>query len=66
MNTEEIPPPPCGEVVRTVELDTPSHLYTAAEQTADHGAPVTTFPVRVAQLSATAGAGLMLEETVHA
>jgi hypothetical protein len=55
-----------AEAVRTVELATPGYLYTAAEQSADYGAPVTTFPVRIAQLSATAGAGLKLEETVYA
>jgi hypothetical protein len=55
-----------AEVVRSVDLNTPSHLYDAAEQAADFGALATEFPVRVAQLSAAVGPGLKLQETVHA
>src|SRR5690625_3921611 len=45
------------QVVRTVEVTSPSYSYTAAQQVADHGSPVETPRWRVAQLSAAVGAG---------
>jgi hypothetical protein len=49
-------------VVRSVlGLTTPSFLYTAAMQTADFGAPVTSLRWRVAQKSASFGRGIMAE-----
>ncbi|HRD77938.1 MAG TPA: hypothetical protein PK264_18700, partial [Hyphomicrobiaceae bacterium] len=44
-------------VKRTIAAVTPSASYTAAEQTADFGAPQPSLTVRVFQLSATAGRG---------
>jgi hypothetical protein len=44
-------------VVRTLSAGTPSALYTAAEQTADFGAPQPSVSVKVYQLSAAVGRG---------
>ena len=44
-------------VVRTFATTTPNATYSAAAQSADFGAPRPSYRVRVAQLSATAGAG---------
>lgn len=51
-------------VKRTVETEAPALLYTAAAQAEDFGAPAHGFGVRVAQLSATVGAGRALETVV--
>jgi hypothetical protein len=56
-----------GEIPkRSVDLTAPSYGYAAADQAADFGGPALGFTVRVAQLSATMGAGLALEEAVDA
>jgi hypothetical protein len=55
-----------ADVVRSTELNSPTYLYAAAEQVADFGSIATGFPVRVAQLSAAAGSGYKLQETIHA
>jgi hypothetical protein len=44
-------------VKRTILSDIPSALYTAAEQTADFGAPQSSVSLRVYQMSAVAGRG---------
>ena len=54
------------DLLRTVETETPSYLYSLAEQAADFGGPVGPFSLRVAQLSAAVGAGLKLQETIDA
>lgn len=46
-----------ASVVRTLETGAPSALYAAADETADFGGPQAALSVRVAQLSAVAGAG---------
>ena len=46
-----------GEPVRIIEAVTSKALYTSADEIADFGAPQTLLEVRVAQLSAVAGAG---------
>jgi hypothetical protein len=43
--------------VRTIELTVPSATYTAAQQTADFGAPPTSFSFTVAQKSPLFGPG---------
>jgi hypothetical protein len=49
---------PGGSVVRTLtELTSPAATYTAAQQTADFGAPQTLVYVRIVQLSAAVGRG---------
>lgn len=48
---------PGGTVKRSVNLSAPSFNYTAAMQTADFGAPVTSLAYRVAQVSAIYGNG---------
>jgi hypothetical protein len=50
---------------RTIEPASPHYSYTAEEQVADFGGPATAFTVRVAQVSAAAGAGFTMEEVVH-
>ncbi|SMH42558.1 baseplate multidomain protein megatron [Mesorhizobium australicum] len=51
-----------ASVVRTVSgLGAPAWLYTVADQTADHGAPLTSIRFRVYQMSATIGRGAMAE-----
>ena len=53
-------------VLRTIDTDAAAFTYTLADQTADFGGPAASFTLRVAQLSAAIGAGLTLEELVHA
>lgn len=50
-------------VVRAIASSTPSISYTAAEQTADFGAPQASIAVRIHQLSAVVGRGYALEVT---
>ena len=47
-----------GAVLRTLTTGTPAATYTAAQQTADFGAPQAAVAVRVYQMSATVGRGL--------
>jgi hypothetical protein len=51
-------------VKRTLAVTTPATTYTAAQQTADFGAPQPSLSVRIYQLSATRGRGTPLEATV--
>lgn len=51
-------------LVRSVELVTPEWRYEMADQLADFGSAAEEFTVRVAQLSAIAGAGFPLEAAV--
>ncbi|WP_156796395.1 hypothetical protein [Brevundimonas sp. BAL3] len=44
-------------VVRTLSVTTPTAIYTAAQQTADFGAPQASIAVRIYQMSATVGRG---------
>jgi len=53
-----------GDVVRSYQTEAPSLLYPAAEELADFGAPQSSLSVRVAQLSATVGAGFPAESTL--
>jgi hypothetical protein len=46
-----------GVSVRTVDTEAPSYLYSAANQTADFGAPPATLEVRIAQIGADGFAG---------
>lgn len=50
---------------RTVETSAPQFLYAAADLTADFGSLPATITLRIAQLSATLGAGTTLERTIH-
>lgn len=54
-----------AEVVREIEVASPSVLYTAAQQTADFGGPVTEFAVAVSQISQSYGRGVSAEATIH-
>jgi hypothetical protein len=47
--------------LRTISTTTPTATYTAAEQTADFGAPQSTIRVRVHQISDTIGRGIARE-----
>lgn len=49
---------------RTVAATAPTITYTAAEQTADFGAPQSAVSLRIYQISATVGRGATLEGTV--
>ena len=51
-------------VVRSVSPATPEYLYSAADQTADFGAPPATLHLRVAQLDAAGAPGLNTELTI--
>ncbi|MDX2155148.1 MAG: glycoside hydrolase/phage tail family protein [Hyphomicrobiaceae bacterium] len=51
-------------VVRTIASTVPAITYTAADQTADFGAPQPTIPIRVAQVSASLGRGTWRGATV--
>ena len=51
-------------VVRTIASSTPQALYAAADELADFGSAQTSLHIRVAQLSATAGAGYAAEVTL--
>lgn len=48
-------------IVREVKVSTPAFTYTAAMQTADFGAPVSSLRWRVAQVSAIYGDGVFAE-----
>jgi hypothetical protein len=52
------------DVIRAIQTATPSAIYTAAQQTADFGAPPSALTVRVAQLSSAYGAGMRVESTI--
>ena len=54
-----------GTPVRSEETGGPSYLYPAADQLSDFGALQAAYTIRVAQLSATAGAGFSLTETIN-
>ena len=54
-----------GTPVRTEETSSPSYLYANADQLLDFGALQAAYTIRVAQLSATAGAGFTLTETIN-
>jgi hypothetical protein len=54
-----------GDLLRTVETSAPAYVYAAADQIADFGAPPSEFTLRVAQLSAIAGPGFALQESLH-
>jgi hypothetical protein len=53
-----------GAVVRTIACASPQALYAAADELADFGAAQTSLHVRVAQISATVGAGHVAEVTL--
>jgi hypothetical protein len=53
-----------GAVVRSYQSETPSLLYPAADELVDFGAPQSSLAIRVAQLSATVGAGFPAESTL--
>ena len=55
-----------GVVVRSISTSTPSYLYATANATADFGSMPTSFVARVSQVSATTGAGAVLERTLNA
>jgi hypothetical protein len=50
-----------GDVVRSLQSQTPSVLYPDADELADFGAPQTTLAVRIAQISGSAGRGFPAE-----
>jgi hypothetical protein len=58
----EILDAPGGDVLRSVELTTPTFLYTAAMQTADFGAAQWNVPIRVSQISPVYGPGIASEQ----
>jgi hypothetical protein len=47
--------------LRTISTTSPTAIYTAAEQSADFGAPQSTIRVRVHQISDTVGRGIARE-----
>lgn len=51
-------------VVRTLTTTAPTATYTAADQVADFGTPPSTVTVRIAQMSAVAGAGIPATATL--
>jgi hypothetical protein len=53
-----------GDIVRNYQTETPSLLYPTADELADFGAPQSSISIRVAQLSATVGAGFPAESTL--
>ncbi|MCB1487029.1 MAG: glycoside hydrolase/phage tail family protein [Bauldia sp.] len=53
-----------GSAVRTVAATATSLVYTAAEQTADFGAPPSSLAIRVSQVSPTEGPGLAAERVL--
>jgi len=53
-----------GEVVREVTVASASVLYPAAEELADFGAPQSFLDIRIAQISASVGAGAALTARV--
>lgn len=52
-------------VVRRIASTTTTALYTAADQTADHGLLPATLDLAVAQISDTRGAGTETREVIH-
>ena len=55
-----------GEVLRRrATTASPQYRYSAAEQSEDSGGPASAVAVRVAQLSATAGPGYWLQESIN-
>jgi hypothetical protein len=56
---------PGGDVLRSVDLAAASYFYTAADQTADFGAPQWNVPIRVRQLSAAYDAGAVAEQLTY-
>ncbi|MGH6893722.1 MAG: phage tail baseplate protein, partial [Dongiaceae bacterium] len=61
----EILDAPDGDVLRNVELDAPTFLYTASMQTADFGAAQWNVPIRVAQISPVYGSGIASEQLTY-
>ena len=55
-----------GTPVRTIDTASPAATYTAAQQTADFGAPPASFGYSVAQLSAVYGPGYAATATFSA
>jgi hypothetical protein len=53
-------------VVRSITLATSDYIYSTPNMTADFGAPQTSLTFRVAQVSATTGAGPFTQRTLHA
>ncbi|MDX2274648.1 MAG: glycoside hydrolase/phage tail family protein [Hyphomonadaceae bacterium] len=53
-----------ASVVRSVTVSAPAYVYSAADQTADFGAPPASLLIRVAQLGAGGAAGLNTEVTI--
>jgi hypothetical protein len=51
-------------VLRTLSAGTPAALYAAADELADFGVPQASLRVRVAQLSATVGRGIVSEQVL--
>ena len=54
-----------GDVVRSVDLDAPTFLYTAAMQIADFGSTQWNVTIRVAQVSQVYGAGIAATELTY-
>ncbi len=61
----EILDAPAGDPLRTVEVTSPSFLYTAAMQTADFGSTQWNVPIRVAQISPSYGPGIPAEQLTY-
>jgi hypothetical protein len=61
----EILDAPGGDVLRSLERDTPSFLYTAAMQIADFGATQWNVAIRVAQVSPVYGPGVATEHLTY-
>ncbi|MBN66728.1 MAG: hypothetical protein CMM94_04070 [Rickettsiales bacterium] len=53
-----------GNVVRTIEVISPTASYTAAEQTTDFGSAQSSLDVKIYQLSAVVGRGYAAEATI--
>jgi hypothetical protein len=53
-----------ASVMRTLETSAQGALYAAADELADFGAPQSTLSVRVAQISATVGRGIVAEAII--
>lgn len=53
-----------ADVVRTIEVSTPSALYAAADEIVDFGSAQSGLTVRVSQLSATVGRGFAAQSTL--
>jgi GTA TIM-barrel-like domain/Putative phage tail protein len=61
----EILDAPGGDVLRSIDVVAPSYLYSAADQTADFGAPQWNVAISVAQLSAAYGRGAPAEQLTY-